>query len=126
MPGHDGKRALCSREAAYKSHISGYTCRHITGFGMRFDTLKLPVMVVLAALALSSCARRGEMPANNAALAEDDDTFCRAGGKVASGSPEYVACRRDRDAQRGNAIDRADKKQRDLGEYMLNNPTKPY
>jgi hypothetical protein len=92
---------------------------------MRFDTLKLPVMVVLAALALSSCARRGEMPANNAALAEDDDTFCRAGGKVASGSPEYVACRRDRDAQRGNAIDRADKKQRDLGEYMLNNPVRP-
>ena len=114
-----------TRWAAYKSHISGYTCRHITGFSMRFDTLKLPVMVVLAALALSSCARRGEMPANNAALAEDDDTFCRAGGKVASGSPEYVACRRDRDAQRGNAIDRADKKQRDLGEYMLNNPTKP-
>jgi hypothetical protein len=93
---------------------------------MRFDTLKLPVMVVLAALALSSCARRGEMPANNAALAEDDDTFCRAGGKVAPGSSEYVACRKDRDAQRGNVIDRADKKQRDLGEYMLNNPSKPY
>jgi hypothetical protein len=93
---------------------------------MRFDTPRLPVVVVLMALALSSCARRGEIPANNAALAEDDDTFCRAGGKVASGSPEYVTCRRDRDAQRGNAIDRADKKQRDLGEYMLNNPTKPY
>jgi hypothetical protein len=93
---------------------------------MRFDNLKLPVMVALMALALCSCARRGEMPANNAALAEDDDTFCRASGKVASGSPEYVTCRRDRDAQRGNAIDRADRKQRDLGEYMLNNPTKPY
>ena len=92
---------------------------------MRFDNLKLPVMVVLAALALSSCARRGELPANNTVLAEDDDAFCRAGGKVASGSPEYVACRKDRDAQRGNAIDRADKKQRDLGEYMINNPTRP-
>ena len=92
---------------------------------MRFDTLKLPVAIALMALALCSCARRGEMPANNAALAEDDDTFCRAGGKVASGSPEYVNCRRDRDAQRGNAIDRADKKQRDLGEYMLNNPVRP-
>ena len=34
-------------------------------------------------------------------------------------------CRKDRDAQRGNAIDRADKKQRDLGEYMLNNPIRP-
>ena len=93
---------------------------------MRFDTLKLPVAIALMALALSSCARRGELPANNAALAEDDDTFCRKGGQVASGSPEYVTCRRDRDVQRGNAIDRADKKQRDLGEYMLNNPTKPY
>jgi hypothetical protein len=92
---------------------------------MRFDTLKLPVALALMALALGSCARRGELPANNAALAEDDDTFCQAGGKVAPGSPEYVNCRRDRDAQRGNAIDRADKKQRDLGEYMLNNPTKP-
>ena len=93
---------------------------------MRFDTLRLPVVAALMALALCSCARRGEMPANNPALAEDDDTFCRAGGKVAAGSPEYVNCRKDRDAQRGNAIDRADKKQRALGEYMLNNPTKPY
>jgi hypothetical protein len=114
-----------TRLAAYKSHNSGYTCADITGFGMRFDTLRLPVMVALMALALSSCARRGELPANSA-LAEDDDTFCRAGGKVPPGSPEYVACRKDRDAQRGNVIDRADKKQRDLGEYMLNNPSKPY
>ena len=83
------------------------------------------IILVLMALALCCCARRGELPTNNAALAEDDDTFCRAGGKVGSGSPEYVACRKDRDAQRGNAIDRADKKQRDLGEYMLNNPSKP-
>jgi hypothetical protein len=65
------------------------------------------------------------MPAN-AGLSEDDDTFCRAGGKVASGSSEYVACRKDRDAQRANAIARADSKQRDLGEYMLNNPSRPY
>ena len=28
--------------------------------------------------------------------------------------------------QRSNAIARADKKQRDLGEYMLNNPVRPY
>jgi hypothetical protein len=93
---------------------------------MRFDTLRLPVALALMAFALLSCSHRGELPANNAVLTEDDDSFCRAGGKVAPGSPEYVACRRDRDAQRGNVIDRADKKQRDLGEYMLNNPTKPY
>jgi hypothetical protein len=36
-----------------------------------------------------------------------------------------VTCRRDRDVQRSNAIVRADKKQRDLGEYMLNNPVRP-
>ena len=92
---------------------------------MRLDTLRLPIVFVLTALALSACSHRGETPVNST-LNEDDDTFCRAGGKVASGSPEYVACRRDRDVQRGNAIDRADKKQRDLGEYMLNNPNTPH
>ena len=30
----------------------------------------------------------------------DDDAFCRA-NNVAAGSPEYVACRKDRDIQRG-------------------------
>ena len=85
------------------------------------------LVIVLTALALASCARRGELPATaSATLSEDDDIFCRKGGQVAPGSPEYVNCRRDRDAQRGAAIDRADKKQRDLGEYMMNNPTKPY
>jgi hypothetical protein len=84
------------------------------------------LILILTALALGACSHRGEVPANNVALAEDDDTFCRAGGKIALGSPEYVSCRRDRDAQRGNVIDRADRKQRDLGEYMMNNPTKPY
>jgi hypothetical protein len=53
----------------------------------------------------------------------DDDTFCR--GKNAVGSPEYVACRKDRDVQRGNADARADRRQRNLGEYMLNNPVRP-
>ena len=53
----------------------------------------------------------------------DDDAFCRASAAV--GSPEYVACRKDRDVQRANANARADKQQRNLGEYMLNNPTRP-
>jgi hypothetical protein len=93
---------------------------------MRLTSLTLPVALALMALALVSCARRGELPASaSAALAEDDDTFCRKGG-LSPGSPEYVNCRRDRDVQRSNLIDRTDKKQRDLGEYMLNNPTKPY
>ena len=94
------------------------------GFGMRFSTLRVSVALLITALALGACSHRGEVPAS-AGLAEDDDTFCRKGGQVASGSPEYVNCRRDRDAQRGNAIARADKKQRDLGEYMLNNPVRP-
>jgi hypothetical protein len=93
---------------------------------MRLFALILPIMLVLTALALVSCARRGELPASaNPSLAENDDTFCRAGGQVAPGSPQYVACIRDRDSQRATAIDRADKKQRDLGEYMLNNPVHP-
>jgi hypothetical protein len=54
----------------------------------------------------------------------DDDAFCRA-NNVAVGSPEYVACRKNRDVQRVNANTRADRRQRDLGEYMLNNPAGP-
>jgi hypothetical protein len=93
---------------------------------MRISILTLPVTLVLTALALASCTHRGELPTTaSATLSEDDDTFCRKGGQVAPGSPEYTACRKDRDRLRGNAIDRADKKQRDLGEYMMNNPTKP-
>ena len=58
------------------------------------------------------------------ASGDDDDAFCRA-NNVKVGSPEYVACRKDRDVQRANAAARADHKQRDLGEYMLNNPVRP-
>jgi antitoxin component of RelBE/YafQ-DinJ toxin-antitoxin module len=83
-----------------------------------------PLLLALAALTLAACAQRNQLPVDST-LKEDDDTFCRAGGKVAVGSAEYVACRRDRDAQRSNAVARADKKQRDLGEYMLNNPVRP-
>jgi hypothetical protein len=54
----------------------------------------------------------------------DDDAICRA-NNVAAGSPEYVACRKDRDVMRSNANARADRRQRDLGEYMLNHPDHP-
>ena len=54
----------------------------------------------------------------------DDDAFCRP-SHVAVGSTEYVNCRKNRDVQRGNANARADKRQRNLGEYMLNNPIRP-
>lgn len=91
---------------------------------LRMGRQSASIIFLLMALSLGSCAHRGEAPLNPA-LKEDDDTFCRAGGKVAPGSPEYVACVRDRDAQRANEIARADRKQRDLGEYMLNNPVRP-
>jgi hypothetical protein len=92
---------------------------------MLLNTLKLPVVLALAALALGACARRGELPSSSALGSQDDDAICRSGGKYAPGSPEYGSCLKDRDAQRANEITRADKKQRDLGEYMLNNPTRP-
>jgi hypothetical protein len=78
------------------------------------------VALTLAALALAACSHRGDTSVSMG----DDDAFCRA-NNVQVGSPEYVACRKDRDVQRSNALTRADKKQRDLGEYMLNNPVRP-
>lgn len=86
---------------------------------MQFSSVKLSTALILAALALSACARRGEGPVST--LTEDDDAICRA-NNVAVGSTEYVACRRDRDAVRNTAASRADRKQRDLGDYMLNHP----
>ncbi len=90
---------------------------------MQLRAAKLCTALIVLALALSACARRGESPMTST-LSEDDDTFCRA-NNVAAGSPEYVACRRDRDVLRSNAAAHADKKQRDLGEYMMNNPVRP-
>jgi hypothetical protein len=90
---------------------------------MRFKVPTFFLVPALVALALSACVQRNQAPVLST-LNEDDDTFCRA-NNVAAGSPEYVACRRDRDVQRSNAIARTDKKQRDLGEYMLNNPVRP-
>jgi hypothetical protein len=80
------------------------------------------VLTLLAPL-LAGCLEQGRPTVSNT-LAEDDDTFCRA-NNVAAGSPEYIACRKDRDVQRNNAAARADRRQRDLGEYMLNHPEHP-
>jgi hypothetical protein len=80
------------------------------------------IALTLAATLLGACVRRSDVPM--ASGGDDDDAVCRANG-VAVGSPEYSACRKDRDVQRSNAIARADRKQRDLGEYMLNNPGRP-
>jgi hypothetical protein len=84
--------------------------------------MKSKFLITLLALALSACARRGEVSVAN--LDGDDDVVCRA-NNVAPGSPEYVACIKNRDAQRANAISRADSAQRRLGEYMINHPEHP-
>jgi len=89
---------------------------------MRPQFARLHILLLLAAALLAGCLERGEAPPLAGTLTQDDDTYCRAGGKNAPGSPDYVYCRRDRDAQRNASVVRADKKQRDLGEYMLNNP----
>jgi hypothetical protein len=80
------------------------------------------IAVMLAALALSSCARRSDVPISD--LGDNDDAICRANGVVV-GSADYAACLKNRDVQRSNAIARADRTQRNLGEYMLNNPGRP-
>ena len=74
-----------------------------------------PISLRLAALAILALSLA-------AGLAEDDDAFCRANGTVAVGSPQYVYCRRDRDAARNAAIAKANRKQEDLGDWMLNHP----
>jgi hypothetical protein len=87
---------------------------------MRLKRLTHFIALTLAALAFSACSHRGDTTVSLG----DDDAYCRA-NNVQVGSPEYVACRKDRDVQRGNAAARADQKQRGLAEYMLNNPVRP-
>ncbi|ACF03484.1 hypothetical protein [Rhodopseudomonas palustris] len=84
------------------------------------STSKRLLALSVAALALAGCASRNDAPADIG----DDDVYCRQHGVVV-GSPEYVACRKDRDVQRSNAITRANRAQRNLGEYMMRNPERP-
>ena len=85
--------------------------------------LKSLVALVLVAPLLAGCLERGQPTMVNAG-GDDDDAFCRA-NNVKVGSSEYTACRKDRDVQRSLAEGRADRRQRDLGEYMLNHPDHP-
>jgi hypothetical protein len=78
--------------------------------------------LTFAALALSACASRNDVPVSG--LGEDDDAICRANG-VAVGSNDYVACRKNRDVQRGNAAAKVDRAQKNLSETMVNTPYKP-
>ena len=89
---------------------------------MRRDSARLYIVLLLVAPLLAGCLERGQPTMVD--TSGDDDAFCRA-NNVAPGSNEYIACRKDRDVQRANAQSRADSRQRDLGEYMLNNPVHP-
>lgn len=89
---------------------------------MRRKTATYFIALAFLAPLLAGCLERGQPTMVDSS--GDDDAFCRA-KNVAVGSPEYVACRKDRDVQRANANARTDRRQRDLGEYMLNNPSRP-
>jgi hypothetical protein len=80
------------------------------------------IILISAALALTACASRTDVPVSS--LGDDDDAICRA-NNVVVGSSDYVACRKNRDVQRGNAAARADRAQRNLSETMVNTPYKP-
>lgn len=82
------------------------------------------IALLLVAPLLAGCLERGQ-PTMVSSGGEDDDAFCRSGGRVTPGSPEYIACRKDRDTQRANSDARADRAQRDLGDFMLNHPSTP-
>jgi hypothetical protein len=85
---------------------------------MRHKALSRLLALALVGLSLTACAARNQGPAM-AVGNDDDDAYCRA-NNVQSGSPAYVACRKDRDVMRQRAEAKADRAQRDLGEYMLN------
>ena len=89
---------------------------------MRMTPARFCIALLLIAPLLAGCLERGQPTMVD--TSGDDDAFCRA-NNVAMGSPEYVACRKDRDVARANFNDRTDRRQRNLGEYMLNNPSVP-
>ncbi|MCA1453051.1 hypothetical protein I6F35_07430 [Bradyrhizobium sp. BRP22] len=89
---------------------------------MRRNSMRFSIALLLLAPLLVGCLERRTAPLAEAA--GDDDAFCRA-NNVQQGSPEYVACRKDRDVQRQNAEARTDRRQRNLAEDMLNNPVRP-
>ena len=83
---------------------------------------RIALALILIAPLLAGCLERGQPTMVDTSA--DDDATCRA-RNFAVGSPEYVACRKDRDVARANFNDRTDRRQRNLGEYMLNNPVRP-
>jgi hypothetical protein len=89
---------------------------------MRLKISRRFFVLVLASLSLAACASRNDVPGYEHLSTDDDDAYCQAGGKVQVGSPDYVYCRKERDAARNAAVTRADRKQNDLADWMLNHP----
>jgi hypothetical protein len=75
------------------------------------------IALAFIGLSLTACAARNRPV--TAVGNDDDDSYCRANSGE-PGSPPYVACRKDRDVMRQHAEAKADRAQRNLGEYMLN------
>jgi hypothetical protein len=90
---------------------------------MRLNLSAHLIALSLMAPLLGGCLEKGQRTMVNSD-GDDDDAFCRA-GNMKPGSSEYIACRKDRDVQRNNANSKADRQQRDLGEYMMNHPDHP-
>src|SRR5690606_32174037 len=94
-------RAASRNASGSKSALILMDCRVIPAFQthrppdtdhrMRSISARAPLALLLALPLLAGCLERGRSP-----IAEsmgDDDQYCQAGGKVAVGTPEYVACR---------------------------------
>ena len=92
---------------------------------MRCNSARSLFALLLMAPLVTGCLERGQPTMVDST--GDDDAFCRSSnqGSLEMGSPDYVACRKDRDVQRSNANTRADRRQRDLGDYMMNHPDHP-
>jgi hypothetical protein len=83
----------------------------------------LLALLIVAPL-LAGCFERGQSVAVDSPPPPDDDAACRA-NNTQPGSPAYIVCRKERDAAHARSEARADRAQRNLGEYMLNNPVRP-
>ena len=89
---------------------------------MRRKSARSLIALLLLAPLLAGCLERGQPTMVDSSV--DDDAYCRA-NNVAVGSPAYIACRKDRDVQHDHANARADKAQRNLGQYMIDHPVTP-
>jgi hypothetical protein len=74
--------------------------------------------LALIGAGLAGCANLNRHSVPVEATQNDDDAYCRQSGTP--GSDPYVACRKDRDHQRGLAGDRMERQHRNMAERMLN------